>query len=75
MSPSQARPIKLVLGEPANQVQQEGKELAEQVYVPREKEVLVDPVKKGNEIVTIKICSADIPIKEIEGPIVIGNLH
>jgi hypothetical protein len=43
--------------------------------VPREKEVLVDPVKKGNEIVTIKIYSTDIPIKEIEGLIVISNLH
>jgi hypothetical protein len=43
--------------------------------VPREKEVLVDPVKKGNEIVTIKIYSTDIPIKEIKGLIVISNLH
>ena len=75
MSPSQARPIKLVLGEPANQVQQEGKELAEQVYVPKRKGSSRWSREKGNEIVTIKICSADIPIKEIEGPIVIGNLH
>jgi hypothetical protein len=74
-SPNKAGPIKPVLDERANQVQQKGKASAEQVYVLRDKEVLTNPIEKADEQIIIKIGSADVPIKEIEGPIVISNLN
>ena len=37
-------------------------------------EVLANPVEKSGEQIIIKISSVDVPIKEIEGPIVISNL-
>ena len=40
----------------------------------RDMEVLANPVEKSDEQIIIKISSVDVPIKEIEGPIVIGNL-
>ena len=40
----------------------------------RDKEVLSNPVEKAHEQIIVKIGSTDVSIKEIEGPIVIGNL-
>ena len=40
----------------------------------RDMEVLANPVEKSDEQIIIKISSVDVPIKEIEGPIVLGNL-
>jgi hypothetical protein len=37
------------LDEPANQAQEDDKELAKQVYVPREKEVLANPMEKADD--------------------------
>jgi hypothetical protein len=48
-SPNKAGPIKSVLDERANQVQQKGKASAEQVYVLRDKEVLTNPIEKADE--------------------------
>jgi len=62
------------LDEPANQVQQKGKASVKQVHVLRDKEVLINPIEKADEQIIIKIGSADAPIKESEGPTVIGNL-
>ena len=58
----------------ANQVQQKGKASTKQVYVLRDKEVLTNPIRKADEQIIIKIGSADAPITESEGPIVIDNL-
>jgi hypothetical protein len=58
----------------ANQVQQKGKALAKQVYVLRDKKVLINPTRKADEQIVIKIGPAGAPIKESEGPIVIDNL-
>ena len=44
------------------------------MYVLRDKEVLINPIEKADEQIIIKIGSADAPIKESEGPTVIGNL-
>jgi len=73
-SSSKAGPIKPVLVKLANQVQQKSKMLAEQVYVLRDKKVLTNPIDKDDEQIIIKISSADAPIKETKGPIVIDNL-
>ena len=73
-SPNKARPIKLVLVKLANHVQQKGKASIEQVYVLRDKEALTNPIRKADEQIIIKIGSADAPITESEGPIVIDNL-
>ena len=73
-SSSKAGLIKLVLVKLANQVQQKGKASAKQVYVLRDKEVLVNPTRKADEQIIIKIVSAYFSIKESEGPIVIDNL-
>ena len=74
-SSSKAGPIKPVLVRLANQVQQKSKVSAEQVYLLRDKKVLTDPIEKDDEKIVIKISSADAPIKESEGPIVIDNLN
>ena len=58
----------------ANQVQQKGKASAKQVYVLRDKKVLINPTRKADEQIVIKIGPASAPIKESEGPIVIDNL-
>ena len=73
-STNKAGPIKLVVDELANQVQQKGKASADQVYMLRDKKFLTNPIEKADEQIIIKIVSADVPIKEIEGPIVIDNL-
>jgi hypothetical protein len=44
------------------------------VYVLRDKEVLINPIEKVDEQIIIKIDSTSVPIKGIEGPIVISNL-
>jgi hypothetical protein len=44
------------------------------VYVLRDKKVLINPTRKANEQIVIKIGLAGAPIKESEGPIVIDNL-
>jgi hypothetical protein len=67
-------PIKLVLHKLANQVQQKGKASANQVYVLRDKKVLINPTRKADEQIVIKIGPTIAPIKESEGPIVIDNL-
>jgi hypothetical protein len=59
-------PIKPVLHKLANQVQQKGKTLAKQVYVLRDKKVLINPTRKANEQIVIKIGLAGAPIKESE---------
>ena len=41
----------------------------------RVKEVLTHPIRKADEHIVIKFGSADAPIKESEGPIVIYNLN
>jgi hypothetical protein len=46
----------------------------QQVYVLTNKKVLTNPIGKADEQIIIKIGSADAPIKESEGPIVIDNL-
>ena len=58
----------------ANQVQQKGKASAKQVYVLWDKEVLINPTRKADEQIVIKIGPAGAPIKESEEPIVIDNL-
>ena len=58
----------------ANQVQQKGKASAKQVYVLRDKKVLINPTRKANEQIVNKIGPASALIKESEGPIVIDNL-
>jgi len=73
-SSNKAGPIKLVLVKLANQVQQKGKASAKQVYVLRDKEVLINPTRKADEQIVIKISPAGAPIKEI-GPIVIDNMY
>ena len=73
-SSNKAGPIKLVLVKLANQVQQKGKASAKQVYVLRDKEVLINPTRKADEQIVIKIGPAGAPIKESEEPIVIDNL-
>ena len=40
----------------------------------RDKEVLTNPIRKADEQIIIKISSIDVPIKKIEGLIVIDNL-
>jgi hypothetical protein len=67
-------PIKPVLHKLANQVQQKGKASAKQVYMLRNKKVLINPTRKADEQIVIKISPAGAPIKESEGPIVIDNL-
>jgi hypothetical protein len=62
------------LDELANQVKQKGKASAEQVYVLRDKKVLTNSIEKADEQIIIKINSIGVPIKQIEGPIVIDNL-
>jgi hypothetical protein len=42
--------------------------------VLRDTEVLTNPLEKAHEQIIIKIGYTDVSIKEIEGPIVIGNL-
>ena len=64
----------LVLVKLANQVQQKGKASAKQVYVLRDKKVLINPTRKANEQIVNKIGPASALIKESEGPIVIDNL-
>jgi hypothetical protein len=72
---NKAGPIKPVLDElVANQVQQKGKASTEQVYVLRDKEVLINPIEKADEQIIMKIGSADASINESEGPIIIDNL-
>jgi hypothetical protein len=44
------------------------------VYVLRDKKVLINPIRKADEQIVIKIDLAGAPIKESEGPIVIDNL-
>ena len=44
------------------------------MYVLRDKKVLTNPIDKDDEQIIIKISSADAPIKETKGPIVIDNL-
>ena len=39
------------------------------------KKVLTNPIEKVDEQIISKISSADAPIKESEGPIVIDNLN
>ena len=73
-SSNKVGPIKPVLVKLANQVQQKGKASTEQVYVLGDKEVLTNPIRKADEQIIIKFGSADAPIKESEGPIVIDNL-
>jgi hypothetical protein len=58
----------------ANQVQQKGKASAKQVYVLRDKKVLINPTRKADEQIVIKISPTGAPIKESEEPIVIDNL-
>ena len=73
-SSNKVGPIKPVLVKLANQVQQKGKASAKQVYVLRDKEVLINPTRKADEQIVIKIGPAGAPIKESEEPIVIDNL-
>ena len=73
-SSSKAGPIKPVLVKLANQVQQNGKASTKKVYVFRDKEVLINPTRKADEQIVIKIGPAGAPIKESEEPIVIDNL-
>ena len=40
----------------------------------RDKKFLTNPIEKVDEQIIIKIGSANVPIKEIEGPIIISNL-
>ena len=40
----------------------------------RDKKVLINPTRKADEQIVIKIGPASAPIKESEGPIVIDNL-
>jgi hypothetical protein len=67
-------PIKPILHKLANQVQQKGKASVMEVYVLRDKKVLINPMRKVDEQIVIKISPAGVPIKESEGPIVIDNL-
>ena len=45
------------------------------MYVLRDKNVLTNPIENTDEQIISKISSADAPIKESEGPIVIYNLN
>jgi hypothetical protein len=47
-------PIKLVLHKLVNQVQQKGKASAKQVYVLRDKKVLINPTRKADEQIVSK---------------------
>jgi hypothetical protein len=67
-------PIKPVLHKLANQVQQKGKASTKQVYVLRDKKVLINRTGKADEQIVIKIGPASTPIKESEGLIAIDNL-
>ena len=73
-STNKAGPIKPVVDELANQVQQKSKASADQVYMLRDKKFLTNVIEKADKQIIIKIGSADVPIKEIEGSIVIDNL-
>jgi hypothetical protein len=67
-------PIKLILHKLANQVQQKGKTSGKQVYMLRDKKVLINPTRNIDEQIVIKIGPVGAPIKESERPIVIDNL-
>jgi hypothetical protein len=62
------------LEELVNHVLRKGKASVEKVYVLREKEILAALLVNFYEQVDNKIDSADVSIKEVEGPIVVGNL-
>jgi hypothetical protein len=65
-SSNNERPIKPVFHKLSNQVQRKGKTLAKQVYVLRDKKVLINPTRKADEQIVIKIGPAGAPIKESE---------
>jgi hypothetical protein len=74
-SSNKEQPIKLVLHKLTNQVQRKGKASAKQVYVLRDKNVFINPTRKADEQIVIKIGPVGALMKESEGPIVIDNLN